>query len=1578
MIDATSTFLRIENAAHSGAFGNNALPEPTEAQCIAGNYKVGRVSLHGLRLAIEQPRGTYRTGLDAKTGQRWASRMAAHYGYIVGTTGADGDGVDCFIGFYPQSETAYVINQNVGGRFDEHKVMLAFPDEETARRAYQDSYERGWDGLASIVPASISQLKQWLKSGDMRRPLRSEDLPQEGLETMTRKVQWDGNALPYDVTLDQVLYDIRRADACDGLLMDAVTAKDILEDSDGVLTLDALVSPYSRLERKMELLRVVMERAGHKVKPVAVQITEPFKQRGVANVAVIYELSDGQTVSIYFHNPDVTPNKIAPTDEVVSWKWMLNKKDITIVVAPERGDELNVREVARRIMRLAEKNSPTFQRINAKRAERMGAIQGLKDEISGLEKELATAQHELEVAKVEVEEAQNRKSRDYAQAVQKSSVTQDAYVRATDNGGIDHKTGRTKEDIMAQVDREAADIQSLRDIASGAATVSTGEQAVGKKFDDMTFEEAKAKADALWDASTQAGKVLDAFPKGPMGLTPDDVRATPEWKSDKSASDAAMKALRDFNAQYTKKFKTEIISARDAKREEKLAAAGGADQQATPARAWQEPANRDADPAGGAEVIESWNTAKADGLLEQVRASNADNAPEFHAREFIAKHLQGRTVKTQKGDCIINATSRSKLPLAANRKGSVKLEAIARIPEILILGEAGELEALKKLRDDALDGFYQFSHTFDVPRKNIKVKARLQVGHRELAPNLVYSLEATNGDVLDDVKGYGPAISRSLSVITDKSYMGSSGAAGGILDHFRRPVNLALDAAEESSDGLNLTIIAVWDKDGNRVHELEDGAEKQAPGNSAAMTAPAEPMSEQALIDAYVKAWGEEAAQINAAVAAINWIGIIDTASANAEIQRLRAAVNENRPLVNARNALEGAGIRTWDKRLDGVSDTAGFKAQGVAMQSYRDAVNKIQVIAKDKLIEAGMVFVGATGNERVQGRKGRPFMYSDDDAVDMMDALFAAQQAPAIALTGNELGEFPDTPEGLKALREAAKSELMQLRGEWIDVPALQDADGKPRKVEIRKRSIKEFIRFGANPNKLKMVSKIREIIASATNPKWEGNFKTREKPSVVGYYRMSNTVSVGGSSIPVTVLIEQDENNLLHYDLLLPEKAKAALDSAALLPTTPPDHKSEIADDAHFVTLDAVSQGRYVLNLFIEGEDPDYVEVAEDPASDSDAQPQQGADDVDYLKMFTPEVLKHLRDSVLAAQYEDNSQARIESDRILALFGDTLTTQQYKNYDWNKAEDVLFGKLEEIEKELGLGAKEEPQKDEDGVLGWVRSLCAHLEQLGWSGEITPIDKERPNEGTLEMDSPRPRKRGVKLVIAFGPEYQPEGFEVMDGPSVPYYTEYPKPNSAETLAVSIDAADYADSKGIEADETTGLVTDSESPYFDMPAAVPYAADMLQEAVKEQGCAISWGNFTASLTTPSLLDAAGVVQPDTVAAQIGHDGTVIARAEITRAGEVILYRGATGSEVVAQSANKAKIGSSISVLVEQSNEAKPDKAEEGPKGIDRALFQSVIDGTAPTCWPPTLLTNWRPPSTATRTMPRWWPCSSRP
>lgn len=223
------------------------------------------------------------------------------------------------------------------------------------------------------------------------------------MKTMLRRVQWNADALPYDQTINKVLYDLRCVDS-DNLLLDAVSMADILEDSDGVMLLDAMTTPFSQLPRMMAMLKTGMQHFSATVKPLDVTISEPFSARGVANVSAIFSLSDGQNLSVYFHNPDTKPKSIGANDEMISWKWMLNKLDVTIVVAPERGKELNIREVARRIMKLAEKNSAAFQRANGKRAERMKKIEGLKEEVAALEVELTQAQKDLEVAKLVAEE----------------------------------------------------------------------------------------------------------------------------------------------------------------------------------------------------------------------------------------------------------------------------------------------------------------------------------------------------------------------------------------------------------------------------------------------------------------------------------------------------------------------------------------------------------------------------------------------------------------------------------------------------------------------------------------------------------------------------------------------------------------------------------------------------------------------------------------------------------------------------------------------------------------------------------------------------------------------------------------------------------------------------------------------------------------------------------------------------------------------------------------------------------------------------------------------------------------------
>lgn len=150
-------------------------PEPTEAQKEAGNYKKGHLTLQGLDIALENPKGSTRSGTD-QDGKAWQSTMAHDYGYIKRTQGADGDHVDVFIGDKPESEMVYVVDQvdPKTGKFDEHKVMMGFADEQAARAGYLGNYEEGWQGLGAIKAMPVDAFKRWVKGGDTRSPIAAQ------------------------------------------------------------------------------------------------------------------------------------------------------------------------------------------------------------------------------------------------------------------------------------------------------------------------------------------------------------------------------------------------------------------------------------------------------------------------------------------------------------------------------------------------------------------------------------------------------------------------------------------------------------------------------------------------------------------------------------------------------------------------------------------------------------------------------------------------------------------------------------------------------------------------------------------------------------------------------------------------------------------------------------------------------------------------------------------------------------------------------------------------------------------------------------------------------------------------------------------------------------------------------------------------------------------------------------------------------------------------------------------------------------------------------------------------------------
>lgn len=138
----------------------------SEAQAEAGNYKKGHTTVNGLRISIENEAGSKRR-------PEWPA-LTAHYGYILDTMGKDKDHVDVFLkpGLSPDyNGPVFVVNQHVNGKFDEHKVMLGWPDEKSARRAYLANYSKGWKGLESMAYfPDVDQFRDWLIDGSQQKP----------------------------------------------------------------------------------------------------------------------------------------------------------------------------------------------------------------------------------------------------------------------------------------------------------------------------------------------------------------------------------------------------------------------------------------------------------------------------------------------------------------------------------------------------------------------------------------------------------------------------------------------------------------------------------------------------------------------------------------------------------------------------------------------------------------------------------------------------------------------------------------------------------------------------------------------------------------------------------------------------------------------------------------------------------------------------------------------------------------------------------------------------------------------------------------------------------------------------------------------------------------------------------------------------------------------------------------------------------------------------------------------------------------------------------------------------------------
>lgn len=156
--------------------------KPTDAQKEAGNYAKGHINLGGRRLSIETPAGAERRGVTLE-GKEWESPPSpSDYGYIRGTTGADGDHVDVHVN--PEldhpigpNDKIFIINQRDphSGQFDEHKVFVGYDNPQKVISVYGAGFNEHSsitnNRLGGIVEMTHDEFKDWLEYGDKGQPI---------------------------------------------------------------------------------------------------------------------------------------------------------------------------------------------------------------------------------------------------------------------------------------------------------------------------------------------------------------------------------------------------------------------------------------------------------------------------------------------------------------------------------------------------------------------------------------------------------------------------------------------------------------------------------------------------------------------------------------------------------------------------------------------------------------------------------------------------------------------------------------------------------------------------------------------------------------------------------------------------------------------------------------------------------------------------------------------------------------------------------------------------------------------------------------------------------------------------------------------------------------------------------------------------------------------------------------------------------------------------------------------------------------------------------------------------------------
>jgi len=266
------------------------------------------------------------------------------------------------------------------------------------------------------------------------------------------------------------------------------------------------VRRFSQTDSRMKALaRVFSKFLPETIAPAEAIIGKPRKTGMFASVTAQIPFSDGQAITIVFHSPAGDVKKIGPDDEIIAYRWLLNKRDITHVVSPEGEGEVSLEEVGKRIAQLVTKNSDRFQATQKDVRAQNDQLDALKASADALSKENVDLMNGL------------KDQQDAAAAVQaKVTRTADLVEKQKEiNADLENQLSALQAKQKAD---EAAQAVAAETAAKQAADEAAAAQAEANKQVDeynrlVSVGQAAVPSVRLQDAET-AGKLWEMLQRG--------------------------------------------------------------------------------------------------------------------------------------------------------------------------------------------------------------------------------------------------------------------------------------------------------------------------------------------------------------------------------------------------------------------------------------------------------------------------------------------------------------------------------------------------------------------------------------------------------------------------------------------------------------------------------------------------------------------------------------------------------------------------------------------------------------------------------------------------------------------------------------------------------------------------------------------------------------------------------------------------------------------------------------------------------------------------------------------------------